>query len=162
MGASSLSPSGFRDQLAALNHALTDGEGGWRTGFVKLADDRAGNQIYFPPVSAVPRQLERLRLLLAEPDDAPPLFTAAIAHVLLLNCHPFTDGNGRTARVLLNHVLRSGGMGRDVYFPLYEIAPRSHGGYEIALRMAELRGDWTVLLRWFLEALRCYRTIPAL
>lgn len=157
----SLSRSGFRDRLASLNHALTDGNGSWRTGFVKLADDRAGNQIYFPPVSAVPAQLERLRILLAEPSGAPPLFIAAVAHLLLLNCHPFTDGNGRTARVLFNHILHRGGMPSHVYFPLHEIARRSHGGYEIALRMAELRGDWTALLRWFLEALHCGRTIAA-
>lgn len=158
---SQFSPSGFRDQLAALNRVLTDGKGHWRTGFIKLADDQAGNQIYFPPVSAVPLQIERVRSLLAEPGDPPPLFTATVAYALLLNCHPFTDGNGRTARVVFNHLLRRAGMPGDVYLPLYEIARRSHGGYEIALRMAELRGDWTALLRWFLEALRCGRTIAA-
>lgn len=155
----SLSPSGFRDRLAALNHALTDGKGGWRTGFVKLSDDRAGNQIYFPPVSEVPQQLERLRLLLAEPAEAPPLFTAAAAYLMLLNCHPFTDGNGRTARVVVNHLLRQAGMPGDVYLPIHEIARRSDGGYEIALRLAELRGDWASFLRWLLNMLACCRAI---
>lgn len=157
----SLSPPGFRDRLAALNHALTDGKDGWRTGFVKLSDDQAGNQIYFPAVSAVPRQIERVQALLAAPGNAPPLFTAAIAYVMLLNCHPFTDGNGRTARVVFNHLLRRAGMPSDVYLPLNEIARRSDGGYEIALRMAEVRGEWAPFLHWLLDAIACCHALTA-
>lgn len=155
------SPRGFRDRLGALNRTLTGGKGGWRTGFVKLSDDRAGNQIYFPPVSAVPGQLEHLRSFVADGDAAPPLFTAAVAAALLLNCHPFTDGNGRTARLLFNHILHRGGMPVDLYLPLHEIARRSQGGYEIALRIAELRGDWEPFLRWLLDAIRCCRDLAS-
>jgi Fic family protein len=153
------SPRGFRDQLGALNRTLTDGEGIWRTGFVKLGDDRTGNQIYFPPVSAVPGQLEHLRLFIASEDAPPPLFTAAVAAALLLNCHPFTDGNGRTARVFFNHLLRRDGMPADVYIPLYEIARRSHGGYEIALRQAEIRGEWEPFLRFMIAIVQCHRRV---
>lgn len=149
----------FSDRLLSLNRNLAGGDGGWRTGDVKLADDRAGNQIYFPPVSGVPRQIERLRLFLADRGADPPLFTAAVACVLLLNCHPFTDGNGRTARVLFNHLLHCGGMPAHVYFPLYELARRSHGGYEIALRIAEIRGDWEPFVRFILNAIQCHREI---
>jgi hypothetical protein len=155
------SPLGFRDQLRALNRTLTDGKDDWRDGFVKLSDDRAGNQIYFPPVSAVPGQIERLRSFIAAKDAAPPLFTAAVAYALLLNCHPFTDGNGRTARVLFNHLLHRGGMPAEVYLALHEIARRSQGGYEIALRIAELHGDWEPFLRWLLDAIRCCRDLAA-
>jgi hypothetical protein len=152
------SPRGFRERLGVLNRTLTDGEGGWRSGFVKLSDDRAGNRIYFPPVSAVPGQLEHLRSFVAGGGASPPLFTA-VAAALLLNCHPFTDGNGRTARLLFNHLLRRGGMPANVYLPLHEIGRRSHGGYEIALRIAELRGDWEPFLRWLLAAIRCCRDL---
>ena len=34
-----------------------------------------------------------------------PLFSAAAAHVWLAQIHPFTDGNGRTARALMNLIL---------------------------------------------------------
>ena len=149
----------FLTGLHSLNRSLTEGKGGRREGFVKLADDRAGNQIYFPDVSSVPGQLERVRLLMAGEADAPPLFAAAAAYLLLLNCHPFTDGNGRTARVLINRLLHRAGMPRDVYIPLHELARRSHGGYEIALRMAEVRGQWAPFLRWLLEAISCCRAI---
>jgi prophage maintenance system killer protein len=154
-----LSASGFRDRLVALNLILTDGGGGWRAGPVRLRDDRAGNRIFFPHASVVPGQIDRVRLLLAGQGRTPPLFKAAVAYVLLLNCHPFNDGNGRTARVLFNHLLRRAGMSGNVYFPLYEIALRAHGGYQIALRMAELRRDWTPFLSWLLDAFSCCRAI---
>lgn len=155
------SPLDFREQLRGLNRTLTDGKDDWRDGFVKLSDDRAGNQIYFPPVSAVPGQIEHLRSFIASGDAAPSLFVAAVAYALLLNCHPFTDGNGRTARVLFNHLLRRGGMPADIYLPLHEIGQRSQGGYEIALRIAELRGDWEPFLRWLQDAIRCCRDLVA-
>ena len=97
--------------------------------------------------------------LLADEARAPPAFRAAVVHVLLLNCHPFTDGNGRVARILLNHVLKQGGMPDGVYLPLYEVANRFMGGYEIALRFAEIRGDWEPFLQYLLDAIRCYREI---
>ena len=152
-------PAGFRDGLAMLNLGLTDGQGGWRTKSARLGDDRDGNQVYFPHVSAVPGQLERLLLRLADGQDSPVLLTAVVAYALLLNCHPFNDGNGRTARVLFNHLLRRGGMPRNVYLPLYEIALRSHGGYEIALRIAEIQGDWEPFLRYMLNAILCFREL---
>lgn len=152
-------PNSFRERLAALNRSLTDGAAFWRNAAIRLSGDKAGNRVFFPPVAAVPAQLEKVRLLLADGAAGPPLFKAAVAYALLLNCHPFSDGNGRTARVLFNHVLRQGGMPKDVYLPLYEIGSQSRGGYEIALRTAELRGDWEPFLRYLLDAIQCCREI---
>jgi fido (protein-threonine AMPylation protein) len=63
---------------------------------------------------------------------------AAAAHARLLEIHPFVDGNGRAARVLLNLMLRR--------FQLRPIEVKREDGYAIALRRAiagapgELRG----------------------
>jgi len=154
-------PDKFLSELQSINHRLTEGRGGWRRGTVRLADDRAGNQVFFPHVSTVRGQLERVRLLIASRSAAPSLFIAAAAYLALLNCHPFTDGNGRTARVLLNHLMRRGGLPRHVYIPLHEIALRSHGGYEIAVRLAEIEGDWSPFLKWLIDAIRVCIVITA-
>lgn len=160
-GLSLQSPGAFRNTLAELNLALAGDKGGWRRGTVRLSDDQEGNRILFPRVAEVPGQLERMRLLLAGSDDTPPLFSAAVAYALFLNCHPFKDGNGRTARVIINHLVRRAGMPRDVYLPLYELARRSHGGYEITLRIAEVRGEWEPFLRFILNAIHCYRDLSS-
>jgi len=155
------SPSAFRARLAELNLCVTDGVGGWRSCPIHLDGDKAGHEVFFPPLSAIPAQLEKLRRFLAMGDAPPAIFSAAVAKALLLNCHPFTDGNGRVSRILLNHILRQSGMPAEVYLPFYEIARRSLGGYEIALRQAEIRGEWEPFLRFMLAAIQCHRCIAS-
>jgi Fic family protein len=67
-----------------------------------LANDRTGEVIYTPPAGE-----HHLRDLLAnwekflyEHDDIDPLIRLAVAHYQFEAIHPFTDGNGRTGRVL--------------------------------------------------------------
>ena len=67
-----------------------------------LANDRTGEVIYTPPVGE-----NRLRDLLAnwerflhERVELDPLIRLAAAHYQFEAIHPFTDGNGRTGRVL--------------------------------------------------------------
>jgi len=67
-----------------------------------LANDRNGNIIYTPPAGEA-----RLRDLLAnwehflhEERDLDPLVRMAVGHYQFEAIHPFTDGNGRTGRVL--------------------------------------------------------------
>ncbi len=51
-------------------------------------------------------------------DDIPVLTQAAIAHAQFESIHPFTDGNGRIGRVLINKVLRRRGATTNVVVPL--------------------------------------------
>jgi Fic family protein len=67
-----------------------------------LANDRTGEVIYTPPVGE-----DRLRGLLANWEnflhghaEIDPLIRMAVAHYQFEAIHPFTDGNGRTGRVL--------------------------------------------------------------
>lgn len=49
-------------------------------------------------------------LLSREPEILHPIEFAALAHYKLVFIHPFTDGNGRTARLLMNSVLMRAGF----------------------------------------------------
>jgi Fic family protein len=84
---------------------------------------------YFPPVEDIPALMREFAAWLR---DAPPLpETAFAAHLKLVDIHPFNDGNGRTARLLMNLILiRSG-------YPPVAIRPADHGHYIAALRRSQ-------------------------
>ena len=70
-----------------------------------------------PPPETVEAYLEDL-LTFANRDDVPALAQAAITHAQFEAIHPFTDGNGRIGRALINTVLRRRGATRSVVVPL--------------------------------------------
>lgn len=51
-------------------------------------------------------------------DDLPVLAHAALAHAQFETIHPFTDGNGRTGRALVQAMLRNGELTRNVTVPV--------------------------------------------
>ena len=54
----------------------------------------------------------------ADRSDMPALLQAAIAHAQFESIHPFTDGNGRIGRALINAILRRQGATTRVVVPL--------------------------------------------
>lgn len=70
-----------------------------------------------PAAETVEEHLEDL-VTFANRDDLPVLAQAAIVHAQFESIHPFTDGNGRIGRALINAVLRRRGATRQVVVPL--------------------------------------------
>ncbi len=90
-----------------LLHRLQDDAGTYRTTQLKITGSR-----YSPPEAfQVPAHMTALSDYVKQvtsPDAQHsefPIFSAAAAHVWLAQIHPFTDGNGRTARALMNIIL---------------------------------------------------------
>lgn len=54
----------------------------------------------------------------ANRDDMPALVQAALVHAQFESIHPFTDGNGRIGRALINAVLRRRGVTRQLVVPI--------------------------------------------
>lgn len=70
-----------------------------------------------PPPDTVPGYMEDL-VAFANRDDLDPVAQAAIAHAQFESIHPFTDGNGRIGRALINAILRRRGLTRRTVVPI--------------------------------------------
>ena len=70
-----------------------------------------------PPPELVDLYLGDL-IRFANRDDLSALVQAAVAHAQFESIHPFTDGNGRIGRALVNTVLRRRGFTRTIVVPL--------------------------------------------
>ena len=70
-----------------------------------------------PPPETVPGYMDDL-VTFADRGDMPALLQAAIAHAQFESIHPFTDGNGRIGRALINTILRRRGATTRVVVPL--------------------------------------------
>jgi Fic family protein len=91
---------------ALITHDLLDTAGTYRAGAVFIS----GSEHRPPHHTQVPGLMADWFAWLA--DDGlgyPPVIRTALAHEALLAIHPFLDGNGRTARLVLNlQLMRSG------------------------------------------------------
>jgi len=85
-----------------------------------------GGRYAFPSPAEVPALMGDLMAWLRDALDTPA--TAMAAHRRLVGIHPFNDGNGRTARLLMNLVLIRGG------YPPVAVRPQDRPGYIAALQ----------------------------
>lgn len=87
-----------------------------------------------------------------------PLFIIAICVVVLLEIHPFQDGNGRLSRVLTTLLLMQAGYAYVPYSSLESVIEQSKESYYVALRKTQStiwqeRPDWQPWLVFFLRSL---------
>jgi Fic family protein len=68
----------------------------------KIANPRTGEVVYTPPESetVIRNKLANLETWLHEPSDIDPLVKLAVLHYQFEAIHPFSDGNGRTGRLI--------------------------------------------------------------
>ncbi|MGN6481498.1 Fic family protein, partial [Luteibacter sp.] len=109
-----------------------------------------GSRIVFPNHYLVAEGLRSLWRWICETGH-PSFFQAIVAFCAVTNLHPFADGNGRTARWLFCSLLfRENETGKDFY-PLYEYFVRDQGISTLALRKAEVLGEWNPLASYLLD-----------
>ena len=107
--------------LKAIHHRVLAGKrGAGRYGGARFVSDRGtGELMYTPPQDDVARLAEELCERMNS-WDAHPALRAAWAHVAFAAIHPFTDGNGRTARILSSLAMYRGGFKRPEFCSLEE------------------------------------------
>lgn len=108
--------------------------------------------VHIPPLSeTLPQRLEALCQFANTNDDAHwihPVIKGAIIHFGLAYDHPFTDGNGRTARALMYWYLLSRGYSLFEYIAISRYFLRAHGQYARAYLYTETDDND---LNYFLE-----------
>ena len=92
----------------------------------------AGSAVILPSPVKVPGLMAGFGAWLAEQPMTPP--AAVEAHFRLVSIHPFSDGNGRTARLLMTLMLLRGG------YPPIVIEPEHRKAYVDSLEAAQLGG----------------------
>jgi Fic family protein len=82
------------------------------------SDHSPRNALFVPPPPATVGTYMGDLVAFANRDDLPALAQAALVHAQFESIHPFTDGNGRIGRALINTVLRRRGVTTQVVVPL--------------------------------------------
>lgn len=103
-----------------------------------------------PPPQDVPAYLTDL-LEFANRDDLPVLEQAAITHAQFESIHPFTDGNGRIGRALINTIFRRRGITSHVVIPLASALVSKRDTYFSALG-AYREGNAGPIIRAFIRS----------
>ncbi len=124
------------EQILTIHDAILKGiddanSGCYRSMMVRIS----GSQVVLPNPMKVPKLMEEFSSWLKKSSKRHPVEIAAEAHYRLVTIHPFSDGNGRSARLLMNLLLL-----RDGYPPAL-IRTRDRIRYLESLEEAQLGGS---------------------
>jgi len=78
-------------------------------------------------------------------DKMNPVELAALVHLKFVTIHPFSDGNGRISRLMMNFVLNKNKM------PMLDIAYTNRDSYYTALERTQVKKNELIFLQWFFK-----------
>ena len=138
--------------LKSRHAAIMESHPDKRPGAFKLAENRAGSTVFVAP-DLVPGTLEQGFSLYRSLET--PFQRAVFVMFLVSEVHPFADGNGRTARIMMNAELVAAGEERIVIPTVYRgnylsalKALSLSGRPEPVIRMLDYAQRWTAAVDW--------------
>ncbi|MDY1003946.1 Fic family protein [Curtobacterium sp. CFBP9011] len=151
------------ETVLSMHAALLDGDpnhdaGTWRDEPVwigRSADSPDGADFVAPRADRVPGLVDDV-MRFARRTDLPRLVQIAVVHAQFETVHPFTDGNGRTGRALMQAMFRGTGLTRNVTIPVSAGLLTDTAGYHAALD-AYRAGDVEAIVTATAEA--CFRAV---
>jgi Fic family protein len=97
------------------------------------------------PVEVYPLLMELFRWYNKNKAKLNPVALAGLVHLKFVTIHPFTDGNGRVSRLMMNFVLQK------FKYPMLNIHYDKRTGYYNALERSQSKKDENIFLHWFLR-----------
>lgn len=99
----------FVARLQEWNRRVIESRKDERPGEFKTQANRAGNTVFVRPDMVIGTLMKGFEIIMSA---TTPANRAAIAMFVVAEVHPFNGGNGRTARVAMNHYLTNAGLTR--------------------------------------------------
>ncbi len=138
--------------LKARHASITEGRPDRRPGTFKQEENRAGSTVFVAPdlvVGTLAQGFDLCRSLES------PFQRAVFMKFLVSEVHPFSDGNGRTARIMMNVELAAAGDERIIVPTVYRAnylsalkALSLSGRPEPLIRMLDYAQRWTTAVDW--------------
>ncbi len=112
-----------------------------------------GEIIYTPPSgeNVIREKLENLEKFVNQDDSLDPLIKLAIMHYQLEAIHPFSDGNGRTGRILMLLYLKMEHLLDIPAIYLSEYIIKNKTDYYMKLRGVTEKNDWNSFILYMLD-----------
>jgi Fic family protein len=141
--------------ILKLHREITKNTKCRRVGEYRDSDVRiSGSDWIPPPATEVPRLMERLFTWYRNHRTTMhPVELGAVVHTRMVQIHPFTDGNGRTARLVMNWILQKSG------YPMLYIENRDKLRYYEAIEAAD-KGNLRTIVKYASAALIGQFTFP--
>ena len=139
--------------LSIHKELIPNGDQGYRRQQNRITNSSTGEVIYTPPIaSSLPSLIGNWEKYVNDKSLSPdPLVSCAVAHYQFEAIHPFSDGNGRTGRILMVLQLVDRGLLR---FPILFISGyinKHRSKYYRVLRNVTARGEWDAYLAFMLK-----------
>jgi Fic family protein len=125
-----------------------------RTPGTQLINDRSGDVIYTPPEgeALLRDKLANWERFLHDETDLDPLIRMAIGHYQFEAIHPFTDGNGRTGRIInILYLIQAGLLGLPILYLSRFIIARKNDYYTHLLDVTR-KEEWEPWILFMLQA----------
>lgn len=78
-------------------------------------------------------------------NKTPPVELAALVHLKFVTIHPFSDGNGRISRLMMNFVLNKHN------FPMLDIPYEKRTSYYNSLEKSQTKKQEGIFIKWFFK-----------
>lgn len=141
--------------LRKINTILTKNTGVHYVGQIRFFDVHIEGSTHMPPKHQDVKKhlLNLMKWYSANKNKLHPFELATMLHSKIAWIHPFEDGNGRTARAIMNYILLKKG------YPMFYIPYERRGAYYAALEKAD-NGDYKSyvkqMLQLVIEQIRSY------